>query len=56
MSVPRIIRIERGSDGDNNFNLNKVPFCSEISEYQCFEVAAPKLALVPANRYDCGIK
>ena len=41
----------------HDFKLNKVPFVAlksvniNVSRY-----AAPKLALVPANRYDCDIK
>ena len=43
--------------GAHDFKLNKVPFFAlksvniNVSRY-----AAPKLALVPANRYDCDIK
>ena len=47
MSVPSFIRIERGSDGGTA--LKSVNINVSMS-------AAPKLALVPANRHDCDIK
>ena len=43
--------------GAHDFQLNKMPFFAlksvniNVSLY-----AAPKLALVPANRYECDIK
>ena len=58
MSVPSFIGIERGSDGGpHDFKLNKVPFSAlksvniNVSRY-----AAPKVALVPASRYNCDVK
>ena len=43
--------------GAHDFKLNKVPFFgSKISEYQFSRSAAPKLALVPASRYNCDVK
>ena len=57
MSVPSIIRIERGLDGAHDFKLNKVPFFALKSvNINVSRFAAQKLALVPANRYNCDIK
>ena len=57
MSVPSFIMIERGSDGAYDFNLNKVPFSALKSvNIYVLRSAAPKLALVPANHYNCDIK
>ena len=56
MSVPSFIRIKRGPDGAHDFKPNRVPlFRSKTCEYQCFEAVFPKLALVPANRYNCDV-
>ena len=39
------------------FKLNKVPiFALKSMNINVLRSAAPKLALVPANRYDCDIK
>ena len=41
----------------HDFKLNKVPFFALKSmNINVSRSAAPKLALVPANRYDCNIK
>ena len=51
------IRIERGSDGDHDFKLNKVPFPALKSvNINVSRSAAPELALVPASRYNCDVK
>ena len=43
MSLPNFIRIERGSDGGPmTSNLTRCLLCSEISEYQCFDVCCPQ--------------
>ena len=42
--------------GTHDFKYNKVPlFARKKREYQYFEFAAPKLALVPASRYYCDV-
>ena len=51
------IRIERGSDGDHDFKLNKVPYPTLKSvNINVSRSAAPELALVPASRYSCDVK
>ena len=57
MSVPSFIRIERFSDGAHDFKHNKVPF-SALKSVNIYvsRYAAPKLALVPAIRYNCDVK
>ena len=41
----------------HDFKLNKVPFFALKSvNINVLRFAAPKLAHVPANRYDCDIK
>ena len=43
--------------GAHDFKLIKVPLFSRKSvNINVSRFAAPKLALVPANRYDCDIK
>ena len=43
--------------GAHDFKLNKVPFFAQKSvNINVSRFAAPKLALVPANQYDCDIK
>ena len=43
--------------GTRGFKLNKVPFLLENKKnINVSRAAAPKPALVPANRYDCYIK
>ena len=57
MSVPSFIRIERGSDGAHDFKLNKVLFPTLKSvNINVSRSVAPKLALVPASRYNCDVK
>ena len=57
MSVPSINRIERGSDGGTLLQTLHGPFFALKSvNINVSRFAAPKLALVPANRYDCDIK
>ena len=56
MSVPSSIRIERGSDGAHDFKLNKVLFALKSVKINVSRSAAPKLALVPASRYNCDVK
>ena len=42
--------------GVHDFKLNKVPlFFSKNSEYQCFALCCPTLAVVPASRYYCDV-
>ena len=49
--MPSFIRIERGLDGGPYFKLNKVPDLALKSlNINVSMSAAPKLALVPANR------
>ena len=56
MAVPSIIRIERGQMGAHDFKLNKVPFYFLKSvNINVSRSAAPKLALVPASRYNCDV-
>ena len=55
--MPSYIRIERGLNGGHDFKLNKVPvFALKSVNINVSRSAAPKLALMPANRYDCDIK
>ena len=43
--------------GAHDFKLNKVPFFALKSENINVSLyAAPKLALVPASRYNCDVK
>ena len=43
--------------GAHYFTLKKVhPFAERPMNINVLRSAAPKLALVPANRYDCHIK
>ena len=43
--------------GAHDFKLNKVPFYALKSvNINVSRSAAPKLALVPANRYNCDVK
>ena len=43
--------------GAHDFNLNKVPFLPLKSvNINISMSAAPKLALVPASRYNCDVK
>ena len=43
--------------GAHDFKLNKVPcFALKSVNINVLRFAALKLALVPANRYDCDIK
>ena len=57
MVVPSFIRIERGSDRGHVFNFNNVPFSALISgNINVSLSAAPKLAIVPASRYNCDVK
>ena len=54
MSVPGLFRTERGSDwgGGHDFELNLVPLFARKSMNTIVSLsAAPKQALVPANRY-----
>ena len=56
MYVPSFIRIERGSDGAHDFKLNRLPFSALKSvNINVSRSAAPKLAPVPASRYNCDI-
>ena len=56
MYVPSCIRIERDSDGVHDFKYNKVPFFARKQRnINTSMTAAPKLALVPANRYYCDV-
>ena len=56
ISVPSIIRIERGLDGAHDFILNRVPhFARKSVNTNVSLSAAPKLALVPASRYYCYV-
>ena len=56
MSVPSFIRIERGSDGAHVLKLNKgLLFARKPVNLNVSRSAVPKLALVPASRYNCDI-
>ena len=56
MYVPSFIRIERGSDGVNDFENNKVPlFGRKTGNINTSMSAHPKLALLPASRYYCDV-
>ena len=56
MYVPIFIRIERGSDGVHDFKYNKVPlFARKTGNINTSMSAAPKLAIVPASRYNCDV-
>ena len=49
--------IERGSDGFNDFKLNKVPFSAQKSvNINISRSAAPTVALEPASRYNCDVE
>ena len=53
MHVPSFIKIERGSDGSHDFKYNMVPlFGQKPGNINTSVSAAPKLALVPASRYN----
>ena len=55
MSVPSLIRIERGSGRAHVFKLNKVArFSRKPVNINVSRSAVPQLALVPASRYYCG--
>ena len=42
--------------GTNDFKYNKVPFFArETGNINTLMFAAPKLALVPASRYNCDV-
>ena len=57
MSVPSFIWIERGSNRAHDFKLNKVLFTALKSvNINVSRSVAPKIALVPANRYYCDVK
>ena len=50
------LRLKEVQMGTHDFKYNKVPFvCSKNREYQYFDVCCPKLALVPASRYNCDV-
>ena len=55
--MPSFIRIERGSDGAHYFESNKVSLFGKkkTGKINTSISAAPKLALVPANRYYCDV-
>ena len=56
MSVPSFIRIERGSDGAHDFKLNEVSlYARKPVDINVLRSAAPKLASVPASRYNCDV-
>ena len=51
MYVPRFIRIERDSEGVNDFKYNKVPFFARTTgNINTSMFAAPEIALVPASK------
>ena len=57
MSVQRFIRIERASEGAHDLKLKKVPlFARKPVNIIVLWSASTKLALVPANPYNCDIK
>ena len=57
MSVASFIKIEKVQMGAHDFKHNKVPlFARNPVNINVLRSAAPKLALVPASRYDCDIK
>ena len=41
--------------GVHDFKYNNVPFFAKIGNINSSMFAAPKLALVPASRYDCDV-
>ena len=56
MYLPSNIRIERGSDGANDFENKKVYlFGPKSGKINTSMSAAPKLALVPASHYYCDV-
>ena len=56
-SVPSFIRIERVSDGVRVLKLIKAPlFARKLANINVLRSAAPKLALVPASRFNCDVK
>ena len=56
MYMPSFIRIESGSDGAHDFENNKVPlYGRKTGKINTSMSAAPKLALVPASRYNCDV-
>ena len=57
MSVPSFVRIEEVQMGDHDIKLKKVYLYAQRPVNIIFLSSAdPKLALVPASRYDCHIK
>ena len=57
MSVLSFIRMERDSDGVNDFKLYNVPlFAQKPVNFNVSRSAAPKLALMPASCYNCDVK
>ena len=57
MSVPSFVRIERGSDGAQDFKIYNVPFFARKPViFNVSRSADPRLALVPASCYNCDVK
>ena len=57
MSVPSFNRIERGSDGSPRLQTEQgASFALKSVNVNSSRYVAPKLALVPASRYNCDVK
>ena len=49
------LRLKDVQMGTNDFKYDKVPFLLENHGISISMFAAPKLALVPASRYNCDV-
>ena len=56
MSVPNKLGLKEAQNGAHDFKLKKVLlFARKPVDINVLRSATPKLALVPANRYNCDI-
>ena len=56
MSVPNVLGLKEVQNGTHYFKLKKVLlFARKPVNINVLRSATPKLALVPANRYNCDI-
>ena len=57
MSVPSLLGLKDVQMGAHDFKLKKVPFHTlKKVNNNVSRSAVPKLALVPASRYNCDVK
>ena len=56
MSVPNVLGLKEVQNGAHDFKLKKILlFARKPVNINVLRSATPKLALVPANRYNCDI-